>query len=357
VQTAVSGGLWRRIGWIAAIVVVLLIAWWLVVHIPRTITIFVAAAFIAFGVGPVAQRLQTRMPKPVAISVVFVGLLLIVAIGLVIVVPLTIDQMQLLARNLPSYAGATQDWLMGMQTSVQQHFPQVNLPASGLNVGKIGGAQLTGFLSGALTGLGTVAINTATGLFMAFSAIVLSFFFLLNDTQIAQGFASMFPASKRETAQKLSAEVTALFGSYISGQVIVSAITGAVIAVATAIIGFKFSLIIGIISGVAYAIPIIGMLIAQIIAVPLCAPQGLWMVIWVQIIMFVMARISDNVLVPKIMGESVGVSPIGAMLAVFAGGELFGIPGLILGIPVAALVKILWRYFVAPWIQSQFREG
>jgi predicted PurR-regulated permease PerM len=90
------------------------------------------------------------------------------------------------------------------------------------------------------------------------------------------------------------------------------------------------------------------MLIAQIIAVPLCVPQGIWMVVWVQVIMFGMARISDNVLVPKIMGQSVGVSPIGAMFAVFAGGELFGIPGLILGIPAAALIKILWRYFVAP---------
>ncbi|HVA34059.1 MAG TPA: AI-2E family transporter, partial [Candidatus Baltobacteraceae bacterium] len=148
-----------------------------------------------------------------------------------------------------------------------------------------------------------------------------------------------------------------VFGSYISGQVIVSAITGLVIALASAAIGFKFSLIIGLVSAVAYAIPIIGMLIAEIIAIPMCAPQGLWMVIWVQVIMFGMARVSDNVLVPKIMGESVGVSPIGAMFAVFAGGELFGIPGLILGIPAAALIKILWRYFVAPWIQAQFKES
>ena len=95
------------------------------------------------------------------------------------------------------------------------------------------------------------------------------------------------------------------------------------------------------------------MLIAEIIAVPMCVPQGLFMVLSVQVIMFGMARISDNVLVPKIMGESVGVSPIGAMFAVFAGGELFGIPGLILGIPAAALIKIVWRYFMAPWLHAQ----
>lgn len=347
---------WRRIGWVAAIAVVLVAVWWLAVHIPRTIAIFVIAAFIAFGVGPIARRLEKRMPKPVAISVVFVAMMLVIAFLLVLVVPLTIEQMQVLANNLPGYASATQDWLVGAEAAFEQRFPQINLPVNDFNIGKIGGTQMSAIVSGIVSSLGAIAINTATGFFMAFSAIILSFFFLLNDVQLGEGFAAMFPASKRETARKLANEVTTLFSSYISGQVIVSAITGAVITVVTALFGFKFSLIVGIISAVAYAIPIIGMLIAQIVAVPLSLPQGLFMVIVVQIVMFIMARVSDNVLVPKIMGESVGVSPIGAMFAVFAGGELFGIPGLILGIPAAALIKILWRYFATPLIEAQFKD-
>jgi predicted PurR-regulated permease PerM len=353
VQTALGSGAWRRIGWLTSGVVLVLAALWFAYHIPKTISIFVIAAFIAFGVGPIARRLERRMPKPLAISIVFFGLLVVVAIFLVIVIPLTIEQTQLLVANIPGYATAVQGWVSSFESSLEQRFPTLNLPANGFNVGKIGGAQLTNVVSGAVASLGAIAVNTATAFFIAFSSIVLSFFFLLNDTQIVEGFASMFPQRKRATARQLASEVTDVFGSYISGQVIVSAITGAVIAALSAIIGFKFSLILGLISGVAYAIPVIGMLIAEVIAIPMCAPQGLWMVIWVQVIMFGMARISDNVLVPKIMGESVGVSPIGAMFAVFAGGELFGIPGLLLGIPAAALIKILWRYFMAPWITTQ----
>jgi predicted PurR-regulated permease PerM len=350
----VTADLWRRIGWITAGICGALIVLWFALHIPRTLTIFTIAAFIAFGVGPVAHRLERRVPKPVAISIVFAGLILLIAVGMVIVVPLTLSQMQLLASNLPGYATTAQGWLMGMEGSLNQHFPQLHLPPDGLNVSALGGTKTASLVSGVLASLGAIAVNTATAFFIAFSAIILSFFFLLNDAQIGEWFAGMFPTGKRETARKLAAEVTQVFGSYISGQIIVSAITGIVIAVATAAIGFKFSLILGIVSGVAYAVPVIGMLVAEIIAVPMCLPQGLWMVIWVQVIMFGMARISDNVLVPKIMGESVGVSPIGAMFAVFAGGELFGIPGLILGIPVAALIKILWRYFMAPWLHAQF---
>lgn len=79
------------------------------------------------------------------------------------------------------------------------------------------------------------------------------------------------------------------------------------------------------------------------------------MMLWVQVVMFGMARVSDMVLVPKIMGTTIGVSPIGVMFAVFAGGELFGFWGLIFGIPVAALIKILWRY-LSPWLFASAAE-
>jgi predicted PurR-regulated permease PerM len=355
-QPAVSSTAWRRAGWIAVALVVAIVALWFASRIPKTISIFLIAAFIAFGLQPIVLRLQRRMPKPLAIALVFLALLVLIAVVLIFVVPLTIEQFQVLASNVPGYAASAQGWVLGFEQSLEQRFPQLNIPVSAVNVGKIGSGQISAFIGATVASLGAIALNTAAGFFIAFSAIVLSVFFLLNDSQMAHGFASMFPPSKQQTARELAAEVTQLFGSYISGQVIVSAITGAVIAIVSAIFGFKFPLILGIVSAVAYAIPIIGMLIAQIIAIPMCAPQGLWMVIVVQIIMFVMARISDNVLVPKIMGESVGVSPIGAMFAVFAGGELFGIPGLILGIPAAALVKILWRYFVTPWLHAQFGE-
>jgi predicted PurR-regulated permease PerM len=352
-QTALGSNVWRRVAWIAGGAALIVLALWFASRIPRTIAIFVIAAFIAFGVQPIAARLEPRIPKPLAIAIVYCGLLVVVVVFLLIVVPLTISQTQLLATALPGYATTAQGWLSGIEASLEAHFPTLKLPVYGLNVGKIGASQMSGFISGALGSLGAIAFNTFTGFFIAFSAIILSIFFLLNDTQIAEGFTALFPAEKRQTARKLAAEVTDVFGRYISGQVIVSVITGAVIAIGTAILGFKFSLIIGIISAIAYAVPIIGMLIAELVAIPMCAPQGLWMVVWVQVIMFGMARISDNVLVPKIMGQSVGVSPIGAMFAVFAGGELFGIPGLILGIPAAALIKILWRYFAAPWITGQ----
>jgi predicted PurR-regulated permease PerM len=348
-RNTVSPQIARRVLLTAAGIVVAVIALWLATRIPRTVTIFLVAAFVAFGVQPIVVQLERRgVKRGLAIAIVYVVLLLLLAVGALIVLPATVEQGQVLVQNSPAYLKATQDWMLGWEVTLRERFAHANLPPGLLNVQQLASDKITGFLTSSVSSLGSVLVGAATAAFIAVSALILSFFFLMQSSEIAEGFAGLFPARKQETARALVAEIAHMFGSFISGQAIVCAITGIVITILLAIIGFKFALILGVISAVAYAIPIFGMLGAQVVAAIISAPQGIWMVIWVQVILFTIARISDNVLVPKIMGTSVGVSPIGVMFAVFAGGELFGVVGLVLGIPAAALIKILWRYFVAP---------
>ncbi|HET6895594.1 MAG TPA: AI-2E family transporter [Candidatus Baltobacteraceae bacterium] len=353
-QTALDAAGRRRAWMTVALVVILALALWFATRIPKTIAIFVIAAFIASAVYPVAEWLtKHRIPRLWAIAIVYAALVVTTIVLLVIIVPMTIDQVQILVQSSPALLHGMQGWLEGAQSTLRTHFPQAHIPPELLNVQQLGAQRLSELLTVTVTSIGTFAINIATGLFIAFSALILSFFFLLNPQRLAESFAGFFPPSKRATARKLSSEAAAVFGGYIAGQVIVSAITGIVIAVVTALLGFKFALLIGIISAIGYAIPIIGMLVAQLIALVLCAPQGPFMLVFVQAVMFGVARISDNVLVPKIMGGTVGVSPITVMFAVFAGGELFGLPGLILGIPAAAIAKLVWKYFLGPWLHGQ----
>jgi len=353
VQTAVAAS--RRRTWFAVIGVLLLVlALWFATRIPKTVAVFVIAAFLASAVAPIVGWLERhRVSRVWAIALVYAMLVLATIVVLLIIVPMTVDQSQSLILNVPSYLHAVQTWAQAFESALRAHFPHANVPSQLLNIQTFGSQRVSEILNLAIASLGAFAINIATGLFIAFSAIILSFFFLLNPQRLAEGFAGLFPPSKRATARKLSTEAVAVFGGYIAGQVIVSAITGFVIGALTAVFGFKFALLLGILSAIGYAIPIIGMLVVQLIALMLSAPQGVFMVIAVQAIVFGVARISDNVLVPKIMGGTVGVSPITVMFAVFAGGELFGLPGLILGIPAAAIARLFWRYFLGPWLHGQ----
>lgn len=304
------------------------LAWILIARIPRTTTIFLIGALIAFAVEPVAQRLQRRVPKATAIVTVYAALALLVGLGFAIVLPVLSEQVRKLAAELPSYVSVVQHWNIAR--------------APNDRIGEIAGV--------AVTSVGKFLADTADGFFVIFSAIAVSIFFVAYDKQVADGFASLFQESQREGAQKLSAEIAETFGRYILGQATVSAITGLVIALLSTLVGFKLPWVLFLITFVGYSIPMFGMITAHLIAILLSAPQGAAMIIWIQVIMLVAGQISDNILVPKIMGKKVGVSPIGIMFAVFAGGELFGFIGLLLAIPLAALVNILWRSFGLRWL-------
>lgn len=353
-QAVVEGSNRRRVWMTVAVLVLLALVLWFATRIPKTIAIFLIAAFLASAVHPIVSWLESRRIARVwAITIVYALLILAIVVLLVVIVPMTVDQVQILLSNAPAYMRDVQSWLTGALQAIRAHVPEANIPPQFQNIQQISVQRLSDMLTLTIASLGTLALNLATGFFISFSALILSFFFLLNHQQIADGFAGFFPPSKRAIARKLSTEAVGVFGGYIAGQVIVSGITGLLIAAITALFGFKFALLIGIISAIGYAIPIIGMLVAQVFALALSAPQGVVMVILVQVVMFTIGRISDSVLVPKIMGSSVGVSPITVMFAVFAGGELFGLPGLILGIPAAAIVKLVWRYFLGPWLHGQ----
>ncbi|HEV2262665.1 MAG TPA: AI-2E family transporter [Candidatus Rubrimentiphilum sp.] len=345
---------WRRVAFILAGIVVFAFALWFAARIPKTITIFVIAAFVASAVHPIVAQLEGRkVSRPLAITLVFTLLIVLAVVCVIVVMPMIFAQSQALMANVPGYLHTVQAWMLSLQAAIQRRFPGAQLPPQFFNLQQLSVEHVTAILTAGLASLGAFALNVATALFIALSALILSVFMLLNQQQLAEGFAAIFPTRRRQTALALASQATHVFGTYIAGQVIVSAITGILIALITWPLGFRFALLLGLISAVAYAVPVVGMLVAHVAGAILAAPQGLWMILWVEVIMFGIARLSDNLLVPKIMGSSVGLSPVGVLFAVFAGGELFGVPGLILGIPAAALIKLIWGYFIGPWVHAQ----
>jgi len=322
-------------------------ALWIAAHIPRTLAVFVVAAFIAFGVAPIVGWLERRVPRASAVALVFAGLLVVAIVLAVLVVPATIVQVRSIAANAPAYIDLVQNWVDGVQRFMAVHFGRSYLPPGYGDLRAYLAARISESLTATLSSLTDILIGTFTAAFVLISALVLSAFFLLRGDTVADSAYELLPAHRRATARRLGVELAHVFGSYVSGQAALCGIVGALVFACTLATGFKFALLLGIVAGLAYAVPFVGILAAHAIALMLAAPQGPQTVVWTQLIVFTIARIADNVLVPKVMSESVGVSPIVVMFSVFAGGELFGLPGLLLGIPAAALAKVAWRFFHA----------
>jgi predicted PurR-regulated permease PerM len=354
----VSNSIARRVLAGVAIVLVLVGAGFIAVRIPRTISIFLVAAFIAFGAAPLVHRLERWMPRTAAIAVVYVGLVGALVLLALVIVPITYAQIIVLVSHTSDYVIASQDGVAHLESFLRARFgDRVALPTFGQMQGEVG-ARVGTMFSMTLASVGAILLSTVNALLIGVSALILSVFLLSRGRAVRGGVLALLPPSRRAKTNALLVEVAAIFGHFVAGQLALCAIVGAAVWAVLAPSHFGFALLVAVVCALGYAIPFFGMIVAQVIAAALAIPQGTTMVVYVTVAIFVIARIADSVLVPKIMSDAVGVSPIGVMFAVFAGGELFGLWGLILGIPAAALVRVLFTYFALPWIvRAQQADG
>jgi predicted PurR-regulated permease PerM len=345
-----SGTTTRRVTAAIVIVLVVVAGGFVAIHIPRTISIFLVAAFIAFGAAPLVMRLERWMPRGAAIAVVYAGLVGALVVLALVIIPITYTQIVVLVSHTSDYVIASQDGVAHLEAFVRNRLgDRVALPTFGQMQAEVG-ERVGAMFSVTLASIGTILLGTANAFLVGASALILSVFLLSRGRAVRGGVLALLPASRRAKANALLVEVASIFGHFVAGQLALCAIVGAAVWALLAPSHFGFALLVAVVCALGYAVPFFGMIVAQIIAAVLAIPQGTTMVIYVTVAIFVIARIADSVLVPKIMADAVGVSPIGVMFAVFAGGELFGLPGLILGIPAAALVRVLFTYFALPWI-------
>ncbi len=340
----------RRASVIVVTVLIVIAACFVAVRIPRTISIFLVAAFIAFGAAPLVSRLEARMPRGAAIAVVYLGLTLALTLLALVIVPITYAQILVLVGHTSEYVTASQDGVAHLEAFVRNSLgDKVSLPTFGQMQAEVGD-KVGAIFTVTLASIGNIVVGMLNAFLVGASALILSVFLLSQGREVRRGLLALLPAARREKTNALLVEVTSIFGHFVAGQLALCAIVGAAVWVVLAPVHFAFALLVAVICGIGYAVPFFGMIVAQVIGAVLALPQGSGMVIYVTVAIFVIARLADSVLVPKIMADAVGVSPIAVMFAVFAGGELFGLPGLVLGIPAAALVRVLFTYFALPWI-------
>jgi predicted PurR-regulated permease PerM len=314
----------------------------LAAHIPHTLSIFVLAALIAFGAAPLTYRLERRMPRVLAIALVYSMLLIAIAVVLILVVPAAISQAQAMLSLMPAQIDHWQAIGDQMTTHLQGRFGRPF--GMGLqSVRELLNSRIETTTAAAFNSLGACLLNVVTSLFIFISALVLSAFFISRSEAIAEGFRCLFPAHRRHLANEFEHEVARVFGGFVAGQFSLCVLTGSLVWSILTIMHVPFAVLIGVVTAIGYAVPFFGMGVVQLFAALLAAPMGFSDVLWVTIAIFFIARLVDTLVSPKIMAESVGVSPIAVMFAVFAGGELFGLSGLVLGIPAAALLKSLWK--------------
>jgi predicted PurR-regulated permease PerM len=184
---------------------------------------------------------------------------------------------------------------------------------------------------------------------------VVAFYFIVDWPRIVASLERLVPRSQHDTVVKLARETDAAIAGFVRGQTLVCVVLGILYAVALSAVGLNFGLLIGLLSGLISFIPYVGSITGFVLATGIALAQFWpdWMWIGLVIVIFFTGQfIEGNILVPKLVGDSIGLHPLWLMFALFAFGYLFGFLGLLLAVPMAAAVGVLVRFGVDRYLHS-----
>ncbi|MEG6522490.1 AI-2E family transporter [Desulfotomaculum sp. 1211_IL3151] len=299
---------------------------------------FILAVVLVYMLNPMVDRMQRRGASRVAaILILYLGVIIIVTSLLMYGVPRMVNQLERLVESIPLYT----DRVKLMVLNIQHSFDHSSVPPGVQQIVderiRWVESQLLAVVRKSIDLLMTILSN----LFNVVLAPVLAFY-IMKDLDLLKSWArSIIPKEIAADVFYLAKEIDFVFASFIRGHLTVVLIIGVLTSLSFMLIGLEFAAMLGIIAGVTELIPYFGPLIGAVPALAMALLHSKWMVLKVLVIVFIIQQLEGNIISPRILGQRVGLHPLAIIVALLAGGHLFGIGGMLLAVPLAAMVKIM----------------
>ena len=195
------------------------------------------------------------------------------------------------------------------------------------------------------------AIGVVNGIFDIFVSFIVSVYLLAGRRQILNFLKKLAHAIFQEDTYKMVSKYfhksNEVFFSFVGGQVLDAIVVGILTSIAMAIIGVKYSVLLGFMIGLFNLIPYFGAIVAVIIAIIITLfTGGIWQAILMAVIVIILQQIDANIINPKIIGNSLSISPLLVIFAVTVGGAYFGVLGMFLAVPVFTVIKLLIEEYI-----------
>jgi len=316
---------------------------------------FIVGGAIAYGLDPIADRLErmgaSRVVATTAISIVALLVFILMA---VLIVPMIVGQAIDLFAAAPGLFEQLREFLstrfpdLGDANSTLRQ----SLSSIGSTIQERGGALVQSIFTSALG-----VINAAV--FIVIVPVV-AFYLLLDWDNLVAKIDSLLPRDHAPRIRLIAAEIDNTLASFVRGQLTVCAILGVFYAAGLMVVGLQFGLVVGFIAGLISFIPYIGALIGGALALGLALFQ-FWgepqMIVAVAAIFGAGQFLEGNILTPKLVGESVGLHPVWLMFALSVFGMLFGFVGMLVAVPVAASIGVVARFGTDTYRESRLYKG
>jgi len=305
------------------------------------LVIVLLAAILATGLSPVVDRLtrrewtrrRRRLSRPLSIALVYVGLLVAFgALASLLITPMVVETREIVQRAPELYRQ-----LQEMLTGLQQRYTWLPDLTSILNRLPQEAGQLGQYL-GAATG---VAFRVFGGVVSAVSVLILSIYMLLEGPTIKEGFLRLFPRAHQRRVETVLQSVGQKFGGWLRGQLFLGFVIGIAAGLGTWILGLPYPFLLGLAAGITELIPMVGPVLGAIPAVLVALFGPTWRLLAVIVLFTVIQQVENNLLVPRVMKQAVGLSPLLTIVAIMIGAQLMGILGALLAVPIAAALQVI----------------
>lgn len=290
------------------------------------------AVVIASAINPIVLRMQNKgIPRTLAVFLVFIALFLILAgILFVIIRPLAVE-LRNLSETLPLYF----ERISLTVEEVRESSPAYQEILS----------NVQGYLNQFSQTLSSVASNAFAALTKLFGGIttavitlVLAFYLSVQERGIALFLRAVTPVRHHSYVLNLWARSQTKMGRWVRGQIMLSLAVGILVFIGLTIFGVRFSVLLALLAALFEIIPFVGPVLAAIPAVLLAMLKSPIVALWTVLVYIIVQQLENTVLAPKIMQHAVGLNPIVVLLSILIGGKLLGIVGIILAVPIAAVV-------------------
>lgn len=330
---------------------------WLATSVDTVAVPLLTAFIIAYLLDPVVDRLEVRgIPRAPAIGLILGAFLLVLFLALLFVVPQVVRQLAEVPEKLQQLIAAAVPWAektlgLDVPTDVESILAELQQQIAAVDVRALAAPV------GSVFAIAAGGTRAALAVLAALVMVPVFAFYLLRDFDvIIARVDELIPAHLRPPVKARFAEIDLAMGSFIRGQLTVASILAVLYSVGLWAVGLPLALVVGVIAGLGNMIPYLGTALGIALATLMVVLdwQGFGQLALVYGVFLVVQGLEGWVITPRVVGESVGLSPFVVIVAVLAFGELFGFVGVLLAVPLAAILKILLRVALEAYQGSSF---
>lgn len=313
-------------------------------NILDVISPFVISLVVAYLLNPLVTYLQKkRINKIISILIVFLIIILIVVGIFMTFIPKLSFDLSVLGEDIPFIINAIVDFVNDLKNGTLVFIPIdvsafIDLDAELANLADIIKQYIASFSS---------KVIASTGKLVNIIMIpIITFYFLKDKEEFLSSISDALPIKVKRHIYNLTKDIDIVIGGFIRGQLTIALFVGILTGIGCKVIGIPYTITIGVIAGLTNIIPYFGPWLGGIMPIVLALTTNPILALWVLIWIIIVQQIESNFLSPQIMSQSVGLHPITVMFSILLFGNIFGILGMIIGVPIVGATKVLVKYIV-----------